>query len=81
MIQASAGPWRWKYDSGSKRNTHFLVKFVYVGHFPPLHFEESHQERKRRFRALIFVHSVRMKPIPASACRSVVKWNLQIVLA
>ncbi len=67
--------------SGSKGNAHFLVKFVYVGHFLCLHFEKGHQERECRFRALIFIYAVGMKTVPASTRRNIVKGNLQIILA
>ena len=70
-----------EWYSGSKGNTHFLVKFVYVGHFLCLHFEKGHQERKCRFRALIFIYAVGMKTVLASARCSIVEGNLQIIFA
>src|ERR1039458_7456780 len=46
-----------------------------------MHLKECHQERKRRFRSLIFIHTLWMKPVSASACGRIVKRRLQIVLA
>ena len=57
------------------------MRFFCVGHIGSLHFEQGHQERKRRFRSLIFVYAVGMKAVAASARGYVVKRNLQIVLA
>ena len=46
-----------------------------------LHFEQGHQERKRRFRSLVFVDAIGMKSVSATACCCVIERNLQIVLA
>ena len=46
----------------SKRDTHFLMLFFCVGYFYPLHFEQRHQERKRRFCSLVFIDAIWMKP-------------------
>ena len=66
---------------GFKGNTHFLLHFIFVGHFRTLHFEERHQERKRGFRSLVFIYAIGMKPVSAAACRWIVKRYLQVVLA
>ena len=65
----------------SKGDTHFLVRFFCVGYFRSLYFQERHEERKRRFRSLIFIYAVGMKSIFASARCGIVKRYPQIVLA
>jgi hypothetical protein len=57
------------------------MPFRCVCHFGFVHFELSHQERKRRLRSLIFIDAVGMKAVSATACRRVVERHLQIVLA
>src|SRR5580692_11396108 len=87
MIQASRIRWpstqasRPARNLGSKRNTHFLMKFVHIGYSLLLHFEKRHQEGKRRFSSLIFIHTVGMESVSTSTRSSVVQWNLQVVLA
>src|ERR1039457_2211967 len=65
----------------SNRDTHFLVQFLYVWHFYTLHFEESHQEGKRRFGSLIFIYAIWMKSVSTATCGCVIQRNLEIVLA
>ena len=58
-----------------------MIQFVCTCHFGCLHFEQSHEERKRRFSSLIFIHAIWVKPIFASACHYIVKRNLEVVLS
>src|ERR1039458_7011858 len=46
-----------------------------------LHVEQCHQKGERRFRSLILIYAIGMKPVPASAGDRIVKRYLQIVLA
>ena len=55
--------------------------FLCVCHFSRLHLKQGHQERERRFRALVFVDAVGMEAVSAAARCCVVKRRLQIVLA
>ena len=64
----------------SKGDAHFLVCGFCVGHRRSLHFQERHQERERRFRALVFIDTVGMKSIFASAGCWIIERRLQVVL-
>src|ERR1017187_1429296 len=46
-----------------------------------LHVEQCHQKGERRFRSLILIYAIGMKPVPASAGDRIVKRNLQVVLS
>src|SRR5277367_4523807 len=52
------------------------VVFFYVTHF-----QKRHQERQRGFRSLIFVGSVRMQSVSATACSGIVQRDLKIVVS
>src|ERR1700691_5302454 len=57
------------------------MQFVCACHFSCLHFEQGHEERKRRFRSLVLINAVGMKAVSAAACCWVIKGYLQIVLS
>ena len=56
-----------------KRDTHFMILFVFACVLGCLHFEQGHQEGERGFRALVFVYAIWMKSVFASASCCIVK--------
>ena len=57
-------------------DTHSMKLLVIACHFGRLHIEQSHQKGERGFRSLIFIYTIGMKSIPASARRWIVKRHL-----
>src|SRR4030081_2225588 len=49
--------------------------------FQLAHFEERHQEGKRRFRSLVLIGAVRVQAVAASTGAGIVERNLQVVIS
>src|SRR5208282_2776876 len=79
-LTASARP-LWRSRPGKKIARWSGLTIGCIGFLQLAHFQECHQERQRRFRALILVGAVGMQAVAAPTRGGIIEGNLQIIVS